>query len=130
MSIRSFSKYGLLIALAFTCAFPIYGVIFPWDAGEQALLKFKDQIHIPIGYSYQSETFKPGDTTIRSRTYILIPAAFSDFQSIVVGQVGYEATTVKLQKNGFTYYITSLLLTLIAVWWLWRKPVQKEKPNQ
>ena len=117
--LRRLAKYG---SPAFLLLFPLlalYGTVSPWQPAQQALAHYPAQTPIMVGFGYHARYSSTGNTTTVSRSYILLPMAFSQPNIITVLQVNGGVPEVSESEYGFVFYVIWFVVCGVGTWWYW-----------
>jgi hypothetical protein len=127
--LRTLLKFLLPLALLACLLAPLFGYFVHWNPADEALSRYKTEMAVMVGGSYQSNTSisdKETRTSVyRERRYVLFPSMLSEPKTVTVSQQNDEPYKISEDRNGVVHLLAMYGLILFGNWWFWmRKPVK------
>ena len=126
-SFLNWLKHGSWLYLSALPVAALYGILFPWPAGEQALGRYFGETPVVIALSFGSKTTKDAQgrvlmhSTHETRSYILLPSVFTDPKIVTVSQIDDKEPNVS--EFSAPLILVSLVglfgLSVFGVWYFW-----------
>jgi hypothetical protein len=137
-SFLNWLKHGSWLYLSALPVAALYGILFPWPAGEQAFSRYPGETPVVIAFSFGSRTTKDAQGNIlvlskhESRSYILLPSVFTDPKIVTLSQVDDNALSVSELSAPLTLIslVGMLGLSLFGVWYFWFRPDSQYQLDQ
>ena len=137
-SFLNWLKHGSWLYLSALPVAALYGIMFPWPAGEQVFNRYPGDTPVVIAFSFGSKTTKDTQNHVltsskhESRSYILLPSVFTDPKIITVSKVDDNAPSVS--EFGAPLILLSLVgllgLSVFGVWYFWFRPDSQYQLDQ
>jgi len=133
----SFFKWLKHAVTGFLLAVPVvalFGFLFPWPAGQQALSRYPGQTPIMVSYFYH-KSWKYGRSDVwvtrknETRSYVLFPSVFSNPRIVTVSQTDDNEPTVSESNAPLTLIamVSMFVFAVFGAWYFWiRSPRQYE----
>ncbi len=127
---------GYLLALPVVA---LFGFLFPWPAGQQALSRYPDQTPFMISYyshsKYRKNAKSAGWVTRKNetRSYVLFPSVFSNPKIVTVSQTDDNEPTVSESSAPLTLIAMTgmFAFAVFGAWYFWiRSPRQYELSSE
>jgi hypothetical protein len=135
---ESFLKWLKHAVTGYLVAVPVvvlFGLLFPWPAGQQALSRYPDQTPIMITYFSHSKVWRNARSGVwvtrknETRSYVLFPSVFNNPRIVTVSRTGDNEPTVSESSAPLTLVAMAGLFAFAAfgAWYFWiRSPRQYE----
>ena len=137
-SFLNWLKHGSWLYLSALPVAALYGIFFPWPAGEQALGRYFGETPVVIAFSFGSKTTKDAQGHVlryskhETRSYVLLPSVFTDPKIVTVSQTDDNAPSVS--EFGAPLILISLVgllgLSVFGVWYFWFRPDSQYQLDQ
>jgi hypothetical protein len=126
--LSKYAKYCMPVFLLLYPIMAVYGEINPWTPADQVLGSYVGQKPLMVGFSYKAHYSSGGDSTSKSRSYILFPNVITQPRIVTVLQVNEAAPIVSESESAFLMYVAWFAICLLGTWFYWFRSKSTNTP--